>query len=160
MPTPKPHRRNARTTDRTSSGEVERRLFCETCLARSSNGSTCSNRLETQLCSMTLAMLLYLGHSFDFCSRCAPLAVRTVQHTNFSLNQATVNDIEKYEFVAESIEVVSRCLCRCRILEQLYVDGTAAAAEQLESALIRLYSAILLFLSKLKSYFNQSKAGS
>ncbi|TVY26062.1 Vegetative incompatibility protein HET-E-1 [Lachnellula hyalina] len=59
------------------------------------------------------------------------------------LLQATVNDIEKYE-----------------ILEQLYVDGTAAAVEQLESALVRLYSAILLCLSKLKSYLNRRKADS
>jgi len=95
---------------------------------------------------MTLAMLLYLGHWFDFSSRCAPLAIWTLQHFNFSLKQATSNYIEKYEFVVESIEVVSRCLCRCRILEQLYVDGTAAAVKQLESALVRLYSAIILCL--------------
>ncbi|TVY44278.1 Vegetative incompatibility protein [Lachnellula occidentalis] len=73
------------------------------------------------------------------------------------LLQASINDIEKYEFVAESIEVVSRCLCRCRILEQLYVDGTAAAVKQLESALVRHYCAILLYLSKIKSYFNHCK---
>jgi hypothetical protein len=73
--------------------------------------------------------------------------------------QAAINDVEKYEFVAENIEVVSRCLCRCRILEQLYLGGTAAGVAQLESALVRLYGAILICLTKFKNFFNQKKAG-
>jgi hypothetical protein len=73
--------------------------------------------------------------------------------------QASVNDFEKYEFVAENIEAVSRCLCRCKILEHLYLGGTAAGVEQLESALVRLYGAVLICLMRFKNYFNQKKAG-
>ncbi|KAH7363777.1 hypothetical protein BKA65DRAFT_472146 [Rhexocercosporidium sp. MPI-PUGE-AT-0058] len=50
--------------------------------------------------------------------------------------QVAIGDLEKYDFVVENLETVSRCICRCRITEQLYLDGLSSAAkEELKTAL-------------------------
>ncbi|CAG8973854.1 hypothetical protein HYALB_00005600 [Hymenoscyphus albidus] len=72
--------------------------------------------------------------------------------------QATVNDVEKYEFVTENIEFVSKCICRCKITEELYLGGDATATRQLETSLVKLYGAILIFLSTFKRYFDQKES--
>ncbi|CAG8960929.1 hypothetical protein HYFRA_00002467 [Hymenoscyphus fraxineus] len=69
--------------------------------------------------------------------------------------QATVNDVEKYELVTENIEFVSRCICRCKITEELYLGGGSPATRQLETSLVKLYGDILICLSTFKRYFDQ-----
>ncbi|KAG4442329.1 hypothetical protein IFR05_002180 [Cadophora sp. M221] len=63
--------------------------------------------------------------------------------------QASIGDLEKYDFVVENVEVVSRCICRCRIVEQLYLDGPSSAAkDELELALLSLtFSAVRVISS-------------
>ncbi|KAE8441164.1 hypothetical protein EG329_005820 [Mollisiaceae sp. DMI_Dod_QoI] len=73
------------------------------------------------------------------------------------LLQVAVSDIEKYAFVVDSLEDVSRCISRCGLLERLYVKSKAAATPSLRSSLIKTYSSILQFLSKAKTFFNSNK---
>lgn len=73
--------------------------------------------------------------------------------------QASIGDLEKYDFVVENLEIVSRSICRCRIVEQLYLDRhTSAAKDELELTLVKLYGAILLYLSKAKSFLERKKS--
>lgn len=69
-----------------------------------------------------------------------------------------MGDIEKYEFVGESLERVSRCICRCQLLEKLYLGGNTAATAQFKSALVRLYGLILLYLLKAKGFFDKKRS--
>lgn len=71
---------------------------------------------------------------------------------------ASMGDIEKYEFVGESLERVSRCICRCQLLEKLYLGGNTAATAQFKSALVRLYGLILLYLLKAKGFFDKKRS--
>ncbi|KAH6698408.1 hypothetical protein BKA61DRAFT_682441 [Leptodontidium sp. MPI-SDFR-AT-0119] len=73
--------------------------------------------------------------------------------------QASIGDLEKYDFVVENLEIVSRSICRCRIVQQLYLDRhTSAAKDELELTLVKLYGAILLYLSKAKSFLERKKS--
>jgi hypothetical protein len=74
------------------------------------------------------------------------------------LLQVSVADIEKYEFLVENIEVVSRYICRCRLLEKLYV-GEGELNSDFKAAMVRLYGQILLYLGRAKGYFDKQKIG-
>jgi hypothetical protein len=69
-----------------------------------------------------------------------------------------VNDHEKFAFLVQGIASIVESIFHCAAVEALYpLTGSAAAAE-LERALVHLYAAIMLYLSKAKSYFKQSSA--
>lgn len=70
--------------------------------------------------------------------------------------QVAVGDIVKFDFVVEGAESIARMIGRYAIFEDIYLRQTSKASMELESALIRLYSTILSYQSKAKSFFDQS----
>lgn len=70
--------------------------------------------------------------------------------------QIAVGDIVKFDFVVEGAESIARMIARYAIFEDIYLRRTSKASKELEVALVRLYSTILTYQSKAKSYFEQS----
>lgn len=73
-------------------------------------------------------------------------------------SQAVVNDSQTFGAMAEGIECVSHLITRYAILEKLYVNThrKAAADDQLKESIVKLYSAVLRYLSKAARYYHQS----
>ena len=75
------------------------------------------------------------------------------------LLQIPVNDIDNFHFVLEGAEVIGRSISRSAIFQQIYLRRTPTqASSALEAALIRLYSAIMLYMAAAKRYFEQKTA--
>ena len=72
--------------------------------------------------------------------------------------QFAVGDIVKFDFVVEGAESIARMIGRYAIFEDIYLRRPSKASEGLENALVRLYSTILMYQSKAKSFFDQSSA--
>ena len=70
--------------------------------------------------------------------------------------QVAVGDIVKFDFVVEGAESIARIIARYAIFEDVYLRHTSKASKELENALVRLYSTILTYQSKAKSFFDQS----
>ena len=69
-----------------------------------------------------------------------------------------MSDINKFAFVVEGAETVSRCISRYATFEQIYLglrNGPSRAVRGLEEALTKLYAEILKYLSKPKRYFEE-----
>ena len=60
--------------------------------------------------------------------------------------------------VIESIETVAEVICRYAIVEDLYPHSSSAVGNELEAALIKLYAAILICLSRARRYLEQRTA--
>lgn len=56
----------------------------------------------------------------------------------------------------ESATSIAEILCRYTILENLYLRHESDATNELKRALVQFYAAILVYLSKVKSYFDQN----
>jgi hypothetical protein len=54
---------------------------------------------------------------------------------------------------------MAELICRHAVLEHLYLGQRSKAAEELQRALVTLYAALLIYLSKAKQYLEQSTAG-
>ena len=72
--------------------------------------------------------------------------------------QIAVSDIVKFGFVVEGAESIARMIGRYAVFEQIYLGSRSKASTELENALIKLYSAILMYQSKAKHFFDQSSA--
>lgn len=70
-----------------------------------------------------------------------------------------MNDNKIYGQTIENLEEVSRLITRYAILEALYLRRESSARDQLESAIIRLYAELLMFLAKAGNYFRRSAKG-
>jgi hypothetical protein len=70
-----------------------------------------------------------------------------------------VNDFEKYDFVVEGVEFIARLIARYAIFESLYLQRPGSIVDRLREALVRLYGAVLKFLSKSKAYYEQNTLG-
>ena len=70
--------------------------------------------------------------------------------------QVAIGDIVRFDFVVKGTESIARMLGRYAIFEDVYLRRTSKATTELENALIRLYSTILLYQSKAKVFFDQS----
>lgn len=70
--------------------------------------------------------------------------------------QVAINDIVKFDFVVKGVESIARMIGRYAIFEDVYLRRVSKASTELEDALIQLYSTILLYQSKAKSFFDQS----
>ena len=70
--------------------------------------------------------------------------------------QIAVNDIDNFNFVVEGAETIARLIGRCTILQNIYLPRTSMASRELEHALVRLYAAIMVYLSKAKGFFEQN----
>ena len=59
----------------------------------------------------------------------------------------------------ESAASVAEMICRYAVFEDLYLRSISLATDKLRRALVQLYTAILIYLSKVKSYYDQKTAG-
>jgi len=73
--------------------------------------------------------------------------------------QMTVNDSQTFGAMAEGVELVSNLITRYTIVEQLYLQKPSSAKDQLTQAILRLYSTVLIYLSKAKSYYQRNTFG-
>ena len=71
----------------------------------------------------------------------------------------TVNDSQTFGAMAEGVELVSNLITRYTIVERLYLQKPSSAKDQLTQAILRLYSAVLIYLSKAKSYYQRNTFG-
>jgi hypothetical protein len=71
----------------------------------------------------------------------------------------TANDSQTFGAMAEGVELVSNLITRYTIVEKLYLEKPSAAKDQLTQAILRLYSAVLMYLSKAKSYYQRNTFG-
>jgi hypothetical protein len=69
-----------------------------------------------------------------------------------------VNDFNKFAFVVEGATSIAEIICRYAIFEDIYLQSPSAAADELQRALVKFYAAIMIYLSKAKSYFDQNTA--
>jgi hypothetical protein len=76
--------------------------------------------------------------------------------TNLGFIQILLDDFTTYSFVVEGAEFIPRLIDRYTIFESLYLQHSGAVTEQLRKALIRLYAAILKYLSEAKGYFEKN----
>lgn len=58
--------------------------------------------------------------------------------------------------MVESVEAMARIISRYAIFEDIYLRHPSPATKKLKEALVGLYAAILLYLSKVKAFFQQS----
>jgi len=71
-----------------------------------------------------------------------------------------VNDAETFGSMAEGLEHVSNLITRYAIFENLYLQVDSAVDDQLADAIVRLYTAILTYLSKASRYYHLNAGGS
>jgi hypothetical protein len=72
--------------------------------------------------------------------------------------QIAVNDNAKFAFMIEGVASIAESICRSAVVQEYYPRSASAAGDELERSLIKLYSAIMLYLSKAKCYFDQNSA--
>ena len=73
-------------------------------------------------------------------------------------DQLAVSDINKFAFVVEGAETIARSLSRYATFEQIYLvhaNSTTRAVQGLETALVKLYGVILVYLGRAKLYFEE-----
>lgn len=74
------------------------------------------------------------------------------------LLQVAVSDIVQFGFVVEAAELIAHVISRYAIFEEVFLCQASKATQELQGALIRLYTAILLYLAKAGEFFQQSTA--
>lgn len=84
-------------------------------------------------------------------------SVQFLQYTSCTIMTA-VNDSDKFAFVVESATSIAEIICRYAVFEDVWLQYQSAAADELERALIKLYAAIMIYLSKAKRYFDENTA--
>ena len=69
-----------------------------------------------------------------------------------------INDVQAFGLVAEGVERVSQLLTQFALFETVYLRDTADPATQkiIIPPLVKLYAAILRFLSQAKQYYGRS----
>ncbi|GAB1320899.1 NACHT domain-containing protein [Madurella fahalii] len=75
--------------------------------------------------------------------------------------QATVNDVEVFGWVLQSIESIANLIATCRIFELRYTQHDASKldiVDQLSNALVSLYTSILRYLTTILHYYSQGSA--
>lgn len=72
--------------------------------------------------------------------------------------QIVVNDSNKLSAVVEGLARIAECICRYAVIEGFYIQRTTEATRELERTLVKLYTAILVYLSKAKHYLEQGMA--
>ena len=58
----------------------------------------------------------------------------------------------------EDIALITQMISRYAVFEDVYVRSMSTADDELEKALIQLYTAILIYLSKATKYFQENSA--
>ena len=78
--------------------------------------------------------------------------------TLLKLLQIAVNDSDKFAFVVESAASIGEIICRYAVFEDVYLQSPSPATDELQRALVKFYAAIMIYLSKVKSYFEENSA--
>ena len=73
--------------------------------------------------------------------------------------QVAINDSQTFGAMAEGVELVSNLITRYTIVEHLYLRKPSAAKNQLIQAILKLYSAVLTYLSRARSYYERNTFG-
>jgi hypothetical protein len=60
--------------------------------------------------------------------------------------------------VVENAASIGEIICRYAVFENVYLQSPSAADDELQRALVKFYAAIMIYLSKVKSYFDQKSA--
>jgi hypothetical protein len=71
------------------------------------------------------------------------------------LLQIAVNDSIKFTQVIVGLAHMAELICRYAVTEALYLQGTSKASEELQRAVVKLYTIVLRYLSKARQYFEQ-----
>jgi hypothetical protein len=58
--------------------------------------------------------------------------------------------------VVEGAASIAEIICRYAVFEELYLQPTSPATNELKRVLVQLYAAIMIYLSKARSYFEQN----
>ena len=58
--------------------------------------------------------------------------------------------------MVEGAASIAEMISRYAIFEELYLQSASSAANKLKGALVQLYAATMIYLSKAKSYFDQN----
>jgi hypothetical protein len=72
------------------------------------------------------------------------------------LLQIAVNDSQTYGAMAEGVELVSDLITRYFVVEIFYLRKPSKTLAQLEKAILKLYSMVLIYLNKAIRYYEQS----
>ncbi|KAI4100788.1 MAG: hypothetical protein L6R37_005236 [Teloschistes peruensis] len=70
--------------------------------------------------------------------------------------QLSVNEVQIFGAMTENLEKISGYIARCHLYEQLFLAKPSAAQPELKSALLRLYTTILLYVARARQYYAQS----
>ncbi|MCJ1396699.1 hypothetical protein MMC18_009591 [Xylographa bjoerkii] len=76
-----------------------------------------------------------------------------------NLDQASVNDSQTFGAMAEGVELLSNLITHYTIVECLYLRKPSMAKSQLTQALLEVYSAVLVYLSKANQFYERSTPG-
>ena len=74
--------------------------------------------------------------------------------------EAVVNEYDTNEALLEGLEYVSSLIARYAMVEALYINHTSVANNQLSEAIVRLYSAVLIYLTKANKFYSQKNTSS
>jgi len=58
----------------------------------------------------------------------------------------------------EDAASIAEIICRYAVFENVYIQSVSIADDELERALVQFYTAILMYLSKAKEYFQENSA--
>lgn len=70
-----------------------------------------------------------------------------------------MNDVQTEDATTESLEHISSLITHYAMIEALYLRNSSAEVDQLIDALVRLYTAILVYLIRAKRYFSRNTGG-
>lgn len=76
-------------------------------------------------------------------------------------NQLSVNEVHLFGSMAEGIEMVTHLITIYALFESVYLSSPRESCTRdiIKPALVRLYAAILRYLSKAKQYYDRSTSG-
>lgn len=57
------------------------------------------------------------------------------------------------------VEYVSSVLARCGVFEQLYLQQSSDLSQTVQDSLVKLYIAVLIYLSRARQYYERSTIG-
>ena len=75
------------------------------------------------------------------------------------VKQGVMNDSHTFEAIAGGLEYVSSLIVRYAMIEAFYLQDPSMARQHLNDAIVRLYTAILVYLCKARRYYGQNTTG-
>ena len=67
-----------------------------------------------------------------------------------------MNEYNTNEALLEGLEYVSSLIARFAMVEALYLNQASTARDQLSESIVRLYSAVLLYLAKASKFYSRN----